>query len=311
MSLSKPTTNKKWKHTKPYAYTNNKSLKHYESRLILDTYLHKKLQPHTSFKTRAKKLKFYSIKNFKRYNYFKLNPSLLTNIISKNKNFQTVKTSKLNWKFRKFNFKKSNLKVKKKKSKIFLRSKTRLKVWITRLKISRSKTKSSISLNIKNINTKIKNATYRRRRKHTKLKLILRSTKLYNTKPTQTQSLLNCFSKKKPLLSKKLFKKKKNIQIKTKSNQAFILKSPIMFFKQFFLKNSFKTLLKKFIFKKTIFSFYKPNEIRRNLMNFKKKFFTYNLIFNDKIFRRQGTTFRPSKIKQFYKNTYYYNFINQ
>lgn len=46
-------------------------------------------------------------------------------------------------------------------------------------------------------------------------------------------------------------------------------------------------------------------------MNFKKKFFTYNLIFNDKIFRRQGTTFRPSKIKQFYKNTYYYNFINR
>ena len=83
-----------------------------------------------------------------------------------------------------------------------------------------------------------------------------------------------------------------------------------MFFKQFFLKSSLKDSLQKFIFKKTIFSFFKLNEVRRNLMNLKKKFFIYNLIFRDKIFRRKNSGFKPSKLKQIYKNSSYYNFVN-
>jgi hypothetical protein len=80
---------------------------------------------------------------------------------------------------------------------------------------------------------------------------------------------------KKSLPARRLRHKKPLISLRTRSKQSFILKSPIMFFKQFFLKNSLKKSIPKFMFKKTIFSFFKPNEVRRNLMNLKKKNSSY------------------------------------
>lgn len=171
------------------------------------------------------------------------------------------------------------------------------------------KNKTIVSMKVKNINSKSKNRKYRRYKKSLKLNTILRQLNNANSclKSVFTTKILH----KNPLKVKKIRTKKESIKMLTKSNQTFVLRSPIMFFKQFFLKHSLKTSIQKFIFKKTIFSFFKLNEVRRNLMNLKKKFFFYNLIFREKLLRQKNTHFRPSKLKEVYKISTYYNCINQ
>jgi len=208
----------------------------------------------------------------------------------------------------------SLIKVKKKPTKTYSLDKKFNKLLKKKIKIKqktifpRLKTKLPLCLKVRNITKKRKNTKYKRYKKYLKLNLNLKKTNKKNNNPKQT--FISIFEYKKPLKTRKIRHKKNSIEILTKSKQSFVLKSPIMFFKQFFLKNSLKTSLKKFIFKKTIFSFFKTNEVRRNLMNLKKKFFIYNLVFKEKILRKQGLHFSPSKLKQIYKNNMYYNLAN-
>jgi hypothetical protein len=73
------------------------------------------------------------------------------------------------------------------------------------------------------------------------------------------------------------------LRINSSTQQNFILRSPIIFLTQFFKKNHYKFYLPRYIFKKKIFSFWKPNEIRQSLMDRKKQIFTYKLVFNQRI----------------------------
>lgn len=88
--------------------------------------------------------------------------------------------------------------------------------------------------------------------------------------------------------------------LSTRSSQHFTLRSPIMFLTQFFIKNTLQNLIPKFIFKKKIFSFLKPNEVRQALMNRKKQLFTYKLVFNQKALIYKSLNFSPLKLKQLY-----------
>jgi len=58
----------------------------------------------------------------------------------------------------------------------------------------------------------------------------------------------------------------------------------------------------KFNLKKTIFSFLKPNEIRQSLMDRKKHFYSYKIIFKQKSFFNKNFSFKPAKLKQLYNN---------
>lgn len=93
------------------------------------------------------------------------------------------------------------------------------------------------------------------------------------------------------------------IKLFTKTNQSFSLKSPVVFFLKFMTNNKIISQIPKFIFKKNIFSFLKPNEARQSLMNRKKQFYFYKVLFNQNVLYRTGNTRNPSKLKQLYLET--------
>jgi hypothetical protein len=84
------------------------------------------------------------------------------------------------------------------------------------------------------------------------------------------------------------------------TTQSFILRSPIIFLTQFIIKNYHHQLLPKYIFKKKIFSFLKPNEVKQALMERKRQIFSYKLVFNRKILIQKLNYFSPTKLKQLY-----------
>jgi hypothetical protein len=59
----------------------------------------------------------------------------------------------------------------------------------------------------------------------------------------------------------------------TRTKQPFIIKSFINLLNKFVKKNYFESYPIKFCFKKTFFSFFKPNELKRLLVTQKKKIF--------------------------------------
>ena len=99
----------------------------------------------------------------------------------------------------------------------------------------------------------------------------------------------------------KLNNNRLKVQLFTRSRQPFILKSFLIFFSKLIIKNIHQTQLPKFIFKKKIFAFFKPNEVRQTLLNQKKNFFFYKTIFNQKKILFKSSVFRPSKLKQLYR----------
>ena len=110
----------------------------------------------------------------------------------------------------------------------------------------------------------------------------------------------NRISTPSPLINSQI---KNTPSIRTKTSQSFILKSPIMFFTQLFLKSNSQHNLTKFNFKKKIFSFLKPNEAKQALMDRKKYIFSYKLLFNQKITFQKNKIFSLSKLKQMYKSS--------
>merc|ERR1712178_373858 len=65
----------------------------------------------------------------------------------------------------------------------------------------------------------------------------------------------------------------------TKINKPFILNSSITFFTKLLYKPKKQSYGFKYIFKKKLFSFLYPNEVRNALMIKKKQFVLYKLIF--------------------------------
>merc|ERR1712032_809914 len=72
------------------------------SRLILDTYLYRNLQPSTTFKKRAKRLKFYSSSKSHKYRKLKLNPTLSKNVQPKKLNVKNLNKVNVRWQIYKF-----------------------------------------------------------------------------------------------------------------------------------------------------------------------------------------------------------------
>ena len=328
-SITKPKDIKKWKHNKPYSYTNNKNLKKYNSRLILDTYLYRNLQPFTTFKKRAKRLKFYSSSKSHKYRKLKLNTTLSKNVRPKKLKVKNLNKVNVRWQIYKFcpslHTQKSSAarRIKSFKKKKFSKNDSWHQTQAKKLLTSKSQTKLRIHLIMKKKrtandlsnhliikNNAIKNKTARFKKLRKRMNLSLTLPQKLTNKEKSLIEIIRLTSFKIALPAKKLRYKKKSMSLKTRSNQTFTLKSPIMFFKQFVLKSSFRKQTPKFVFKKLVFSFFKPNEVRRNLMNLKKKFHIYNLVFREKILRRSNSTFKPSTLKQIYKNSNYYNLYN-
>ena len=72
------------------------------------------------------------------------------------------------------------------------------------------------------------------------------------------------------------------ITLRARSKQAYTFQNLGMFLNALTLRNQRNPFTYKYIFKKKIFSFLYPNEVRNALMNRKKKITTYKLVYNFK-----------------------------
>jgi hypothetical protein len=101
----------------------------------------------------------------------------------------------------------------------------------------------------------------------------------------------------------------KRLHLNSLTGQPFILKSPIIFLTQFLVKSYHHQSLPKYIFKKKIFSFLKPNEVKQALMERKRQIFSYKLVFNRKVLIQKSHYFSPTKLKQLYNTSTYLNLL--
>jgi len=92
------------------------------------------------------------------------------------------------------------------------------------------------------------------------------------------------------------------LKINTRVNQPFILKSFLLFFTKLRKNLSFQYKISKFSFKKLFFSFFKLNEVRQSLIDSKKRFFFYKILFQQRFFlkKQSNYSFKPFKLKQLY-----------
>lgn len=283
---NKPKLFSKFKHSKPYNFTNCKKNTNPTTYPLLDVYLTRTLQPFTTYKIRNKKTQSFSnsfkfkFDFFKKFSRQKLLNAPVQIKQSLKKTFYLKNTNRYNLKL----LPNANIKLKK------IPLKNTLKNKLLPLKIPNV---ASLSYLRKNFSQKIK----------------IKTLNTINKISHKSQISIN-FSKIN--LSKiKINKSPKNIikpKLITKTNYTFILKSPIIFFSKTLLNNQNKIQIPKFIFKKTIFSFVKPNEIRQSLMDRKKQFYFYKILFNQKTHYLKNTSFKPHKLKQLYLKTQNQNF---
>jgi hypothetical protein len=132
-------------------------------------------------------------------------------------------------------------------------------------------------------------------------------TRIYKTvfKQRGHQQLLKVILRK-TLVSPNIRSNNHRLKVKlfTRSHQPFILKSFLVFFSKLLIKNTYQTQLPRFKFKKKIFSFFKPNEVRQTLLNQKKNFFLYKTIFKQRKIFTKSSVFRPAKLKQLYRTSF-------
>lgn len=275
---SKPKLFTKFKHSKPYNFTNLKKNTTPIMYPLLEIYLTRTLQPFTTYKIRNKKLQSFN-------NSFKFNLSRLIKSSPRQKFLITQIQSKLP----------SNKQtgIKHSASKYNLKLPTN---YISKLK----------KLSLKNMwECKRFSLKYETGPTQTYLnKQVLNNLNTINKKFHRKKTLISFFkinfSKIKVNKLPKIINK---VKLVTKVNYSFILKSPIIFFSKTILNHQNKPQIPKFIFKKTIFSFLKPNEIRQSLMDRKKQFYFYKTLFNQKIHHFKNTSFKPHKLKQLYLKT--------
>lgn len=86
-----------------------------------------------------------------------------------------------------------------------------------------------------------------------------------------------------PIKSTNYLKSKFNkpLSLTTRISKNFILRSYIIFFMKYLLVNNKSPYTYKFIFKKKLFSFLYPNQVRNTLLLKKKKFLFFKLMFNN------------------------------
>lgn len=288
-------THKKWEYSKPYQFTNNKSISSGGSYSLRDIYLNKNLQPQTSYRKRNKRLQFYQKSRKKKLTYnvsslftrdkLRLRWNRSTNSAPKQHNSSksllirlvSVKTllnrnETLTYNFTKMYTKKLSL-FKKKTNEKQLNP-----ILLTSTKSLRNQVVEKKSF------TRIYKTVFKQQKHQQLLKVILRKTLVSpSIRPNN------------PRLKVKLF---------TRSHQSFILKSFLVFFSKLLIKNTYQTQLPRFKFKKKIFSFFKPNEVRQTLLNQKKNFFLYKTIFKQRKIFTKSSVFRPAKLKQLYRTSF-------
>lgn len=286
---------KKWEYSKPYQFTNNKSLSSGSSYSLRDIYLNKNLQPQTSYKKRNKRLQFYQKSRKKKLIYN------VSSLFTRDK-LRLCWNRSINPAPKQHSSLKSLL-IKLVSTKTFLNRNETLtynftKMYTKKLSFFKKKpTKKQLNLNLltptkslqnqvvdKKSFTRIYKTVFKKQKHKQLLKVILRKTLVsLNIRPSN------------PGLKVKLF---------TRSHQSFILKSFLVFFSKLLIKNTYQTQLPRFKFKKRIFSFFKPNEVRQTLLNQKKNFFLYKTIFKQKKIFTKSSIFRPAKLKQLYRTSF-------
>ena len=96
-------------------------------------------------------------------------------------------------------------------------------------------------------------------------------------------------------------RKMDSLKLHTRIGKPFILNSSIMFFTKLLLKTKQKPYTFKYIFKKKLFSFLYPNEVRNALLYKKKQFVFYKLIFNKSRKLNRSNFYSTSKMKKVFK----------
>ena len=91
------------------------------------------------------------------------------------------------------------------------------------------------------------------------------------------------------------------LRLHSRINKPFILNSSIMFFTKLLFKTKQKPYNFKFIFKKKLFSFLYPNEVRNALLHKKKQFVFYKLIFNKNKKLNRSSFYSTNKLKKVFK----------
>jgi hypothetical protein len=83
-------------------------------------------------------------------------------------------------------------------------------------------------------------------------------------------------------------------------NKPFIMNSSIMFFTKILYPIQRKPYTYKYIFKKKLFSFIFPNEVRNALLAKKKQFIFYKLIFNKSLTQTAAGFYSTRKLKKIF-----------
>ena len=86
--------------------------------------------------------------------------------------------------------------------------------------------------------------------------------------------------------------------LRTRTNINFILKPYLQFFNRLVLRNSTKPYTYKFMFKKKLYSFLYPNQVRNALLSRKKKITFYKLVYKTKLIARSRPFYWPRNLKK-------------
>ena len=86
--------------------------------------------------------------------------------------------------------------------------------------------------------------------------------------------------------------------LRTRTNISFILKPYVQFFNRLILRNPIKPYTYKFMFKKKLYSFLYPNQVRNTLLSRKKKITFYKLVYKTRIIARSRPFYRPRNLKK-------------
>jgi len=121
-----------------------------------------------------------------------------------------------------------------------------------------------------------------------------------------------CMSSRSGAPSRKSLKDRtKSLSMLSRSKQPYTFKNVGMFLNALTFRNQRNPFTYKFLFKKKIFSFLYPNEVRNALMNRKKRITLYKLVFNFKKRLKMKPRFNMSSFNKLVLNQYKVSLQNQ
>lgn len=86
--------------------------------------------------------------------------------------------------------------------------------------------------------------------------------------------------------------------LQTRTNINFVLKPYIQFFNRLVLRNPIRPYTYKYMFKKKLYSFLYPNQVRNALLSRKKKITFYKLVYKTKLITRSRPFYWPRNLKK-------------